>query len=64
MGVDVDEADYGFGVIEIEECVPPGGEEIGGAKARVTQLARALGLEGEGEGAGYGSRTPEFKFNV
>lgn len=50
MGIDVDEADYGFAVTEIEVCVPivPEGEAaaaaVAAAKARVVGLARALGL--------------------
>jgi hypothetical protein len=55
MGIDVDEADYGFGVIEVEECVPAGGEEVAAAKERVARLARALGLlsgAAKGEGGG------------
>lgn len=48
LGIDVDEADYGFGVIEIEEMV--GRDGVQAATARVAGLARALGLLPAGEG--------------
>ena len=53
LGVDIDDADYGYGIVEIEALVQQA-HEIGAATARIHRLAAALGLEGGESGRAEG----------